>query len=84
MMGWNVAGRWSGGSELVLAPCEGSMTCHDDVMMSAGGEAAPGRGKGEDDVNWADINLTGSKMKKIHIVNSVATNERWRFKAMMS
>jgi hypothetical protein len=30
-----------------------------DVAMSAGGEAAPRRGKGGDDVSWADANLYG-------------------------
>jgi hypothetical protein len=33
-------------------------------MMSVGGEAAPGRGKGGDDVSWADANLIGPKNEK--------------------
>jgi hypothetical protein len=33
----------------------------DGVTMSAGGEAAPRRGKVEDDVSWADANFTGPK-----------------------
>jgi hypothetical protein len=36
------------------------MTQHDGVMMSAGGEAAPKRGK-RDDTSWADADLTGLK-----------------------
>jgi hypothetical protein len=43
-------------------------------MMLVGGEATPGRGKGEDDVSWADVNFTGPKIKKIHMVNSAVTN----------
>jgi hypothetical protein len=31
------------------------------MEMSAKGEAAPGRGKGQDDVGWVDANLTGPK-----------------------
>jgi hypothetical protein len=27
-----------------------------------------------DDVSWADANLTGQKMKKMHTINLVATN----------
>jgi hypothetical protein len=30
-----------------------------DVAMSARGEAVPGRGKGGDDISWADANLYG-------------------------
>jgi hypothetical protein len=37
------------------------MTRRDGVTTSAGGEAAPGRGKGGDDVSWADTDLTGPK-----------------------
>jgi hypothetical protein len=50
------------------------MTRHDDVMTSTGGEAAPGRGKGGDDVSWADVNLNRPKIKKIHAVDSATTN----------
>jgi hypothetical protein len=32
--------------------------------MSTEGEASPKRGKGRDDVCWADVNLAGLKMKK--------------------
>jgi hypothetical protein len=34
------------------------------VMTSTGGEVAPERKKGGDNVSWADVNLTGSKNKK--------------------
>jgi hypothetical protein len=34
------------------------------VTTSAGGEATPGRGKGGDDANWADVNLTMPKNKE--------------------
>jgi hypothetical protein len=37
------------------------MTWCGGVATSAEGEAAPGRGKGGDDVSWADANLTGPK-----------------------
>jgi hypothetical protein len=47
-----------------LALLEGSVTQHDSVVVSAGGEATPGRGKGGDDVSWADVNLTGQKNKE--------------------
>jgi hypothetical protein len=35
---------------------------------------APSRGKREDGVSWIGTNLTGSKMEKIHPVDSAATN----------
>jgi hypothetical protein len=37
------------------------MTRCDDVVTSTGGEAAPDRKNGGDDVSWADTNLTGQK-----------------------
>jgi hypothetical protein len=37
------------------------VTRRGSVTMSAGGEAASGRGKGGDNVSWADANLTGPK-----------------------
>jgi hypothetical protein len=37
------------------------VTRRGGVTMSTGGEAAPGRKKGGDDVNWANVNLTGPK-----------------------
>jgi hypothetical protein len=40
------------------------MTQRGGVVTSAGGEAAPGRGKGGDDAIWADVNLIGPKNKK--------------------
>jgi hypothetical protein len=43
-------------------------------MMSAGGEAASRRGKGGDDTCWADANLTGPKINKMNMVDSVAIN----------
>jgi hypothetical protein len=75
-MGQSVAGRRSGGSELVLAQWEGSVIQRDGVMISARGEAAPGREKGGDDTSWADTNLLGQKMNKIHVINSADTNGR--------
>jgi hypothetical protein len=44
-------------------------------MTSIGGEAALGNGKEEDDASWADANFIRSKNKKIHTVDSIATNE---------
>jgi hypothetical protein len=49
----------SGGSDLVLAPREGSVTRCSGMATSAGGEALPERENGGDDVSWADANLTG-------------------------
>jgi hypothetical protein len=43
-------------------------------VTSARGEAALGRGKRGYDVSWGDTNLTGPKIKKIHVFNSPATN----------
>jgi hypothetical protein len=37
------------------------VTRRDDMAMSTGGGVTPERGKGGDDVNWADLNLTGLK-----------------------
>jgi hypothetical protein len=39
----------------------GSMAWCDGVVTFAGGEAASGRGKGGDNIGWADVNLTGPK-----------------------
>jgi hypothetical protein len=50
------------------------VTWRGDVVTSTGGEVAPGRGKVGDDISWADANLTELKNKKIHTVNSAATN----------
>jgi hypothetical protein len=61
-----------------LALCEGSMTRRGSVT-SAEGKAALGREDGGDDVGWANANLTGSKMKKIHTVDSAVTN-KWTVK----
>jgi hypothetical protein len=36
----------------------------DGVTTSAGGDAALGRGKGGDDANWDDMNLTGPKSEE--------------------
>jgi hypothetical protein len=47
-----------------LAQRKVSMTRRDGVMMSAGGEATPERGKGEDDATWANTNLIGQKNKE--------------------
>jgi hypothetical protein len=40
------------------------VTRRGGVTTSAGGEAAPGRGKGGDNASWADVNLTRQKNKK--------------------
>jgi hypothetical protein len=37
------------------------VTQRGGVMMSAGGEVAPVKGKRGDDASWADTNLTGPK-----------------------
>jgi hypothetical protein len=37
------------------------VTRHGGVTMSAGGEAASGRGNGRHDASWTDVSLTGSK-----------------------
>jgi hypothetical protein len=55
-----------------------------DVATSVGVEVAPERRNGEDDISWADANLTGPKIKKIHAVDSSTTNRHERFKIMMS
>jgi hypothetical protein len=57
-----------------LAPWEGSVIWRDGVVTSTGGEAAPGRGKEEDDTSWANANLTRPKSEKIHVIDSAATN----------
>jgi hypothetical protein len=56
-----------------------SVTRRGGVGTSVGGEAAPGMGKGGNDASWAGTNL-----KKIHALNSVATNGWLIFKVMMS
>jgi hypothetical protein len=40
------------------------MTRCDGVATSTGGEVAPERGKGVDDVSWVDVNLTKLKNKE--------------------
>jgi hypothetical protein len=52
------------------------VTRRGSVMTSVGGEVTPGRGKGGDDANWADANLTRLKIKKIHAGDSASTNGR--------
>jgi hypothetical protein len=37
------------------------VTPHGGVVTSTGGDAAPGRRKGGNDANWADVNLTRPK-----------------------
>jgi hypothetical protein len=37
---------------------------HGGMATSAGGEAAPERGKGEDNTSWTDVNLIGPKNKE--------------------
>jgi hypothetical protein len=34
---------------------------HNSMMMSIGGEVPPGRGKGVDNISWADTNLNRPK-----------------------
>jgi hypothetical protein len=50
------------------------VTRRDDVVMSAGGKAAPGRENGGDDASWTYTNLTMSKNKKSNVVDSAVTN----------
>jgi hypothetical protein len=40
------------------------MTQCGGVATSVGGEAAPGRGKGGDDISWVNANLTEPKNRK--------------------
>jgi hypothetical protein len=40
------------------------VTRRGDVATLAGGDAAPGRGKGRDDASWADTNLARLKNKE--------------------
>jgi hypothetical protein len=53
-------------------------------MTLVGGEVTIRREKEGDNTSWTNTNLTGPKMKKIHVVDSVGTNGWWRFKAAMS
>jgi hypothetical protein len=46
------------------------------MMTLAGGKVASGRGKGGDNASWVHANLTGSKIKKIHVVDSANANGR--------
>jgi hypothetical protein len=50
--------------EDVLTPWEKSVARCSGVATSAGREATPRREKGEDDVSWADANLTVPKNKE--------------------
>jgi hypothetical protein len=59
-----------------LAPCEKRVTWRGGVTTSVRGDAISKRGKGGDNVSWADMNLTRPKMKKMHAVDSAAINER--------
>jgi hypothetical protein len=43
--------RCDGGSELILAPCEESVTRRDGIVMLVGGEEPPGRKKRGDDAS---------------------------------
>jgi hypothetical protein len=80
----SIAGRWNEDSELILATWEWSVTRRGGVMTLDEGEATSGRGKRVDNISWADTNFIGLKMKKVHVVDSVATNGRWIFKTTMS
>jgi hypothetical protein len=44
------------------------VTWHDSVTKSAGGEAAPERGKRGDDDSWTDVNLTGLKNEDFELI----------------
>jgi hypothetical protein len=46
------------------------------MMTLVGGEASLERRKRGDDASWTDVNFIGLKIKKIHIVDSTATNRR--------
>jgi hypothetical protein len=50
------------------------VTRRDGVTTSIRGEATLGREKGVDDASWADVNLTGPKNEKNHVIDSIATN----------
>jgi hypothetical protein len=52
------------------------VTLCDGVATSARRGTILEREKGGDDVSWADVNLIGPKMNKIHAVDSAATNRR--------
>jgi hypothetical protein len=52
------------------------MTPHGGMVTLTGGEMPPEKGERGDDVSWADTNFTEPKTKKIHAVNSAATNRR--------
>jgi hypothetical protein len=47
-----------------LDPWKESATQHGGMATSFRGETAPGREKGGDDCNWADVNLTELKNKE--------------------
>jgi hypothetical protein len=52
------------------------VTQYNGVTKSTEEESALRRIKGGDDTSWIDTNLTGQKMKKIHVADSAGTN-RW-------
>jgi hypothetical protein len=56
----------------------GSMGRKRDTMQRCGDVVSEERrhreGKGGDDTSWADKNLSGPKIEKIHMVDSDATN----------
>jgi hypothetical protein len=84
MTGWSIAERWSGGNELVLAQWEGNVTRHAAWWRWPKERRHRGGEKEETmrvEMTWI---LLVRKMKKIHVIDSAATNGRWRFKAMMS
>jgi hypothetical protein len=58
----------------ILTQWKGSVSRHGGVTTSAKGEVAPRREKEGDNVSWANANLTGQKMKKIHTSDSTGTN----------
>jgi hypothetical protein len=45
------------------------------MVMSVGGEAAPGRGKGRDDVSWPDANLTEPKFSSFKWTVKILSND---------
>jgi hypothetical protein len=45
------------------------------MVMSVGGEATPRRGKGGDDVSWADVNLTEPKFSSFKWTVKILSND---------
>jgi hypothetical protein len=52
------------------------MTRYKGMTTSSRGEVTTRRENGGDDDSWANADLTGQKMKKIHAVNLAGTDGR--------